>query len=121
MVSMKNHLLEIMSLQITSSGKTNFKGWALFCILKVSSSECAVSNFLSLSHSRTSRTEQGQTPGALQLHKQGWIAGQMAQSMNNGNSIGCDGSTPRCWEKIQALVPPAYFLLFCLCIVSWRK
>lgn len=56
---MKNHLLEIMSLQITSSGKTNFKGWALFCILKVSSSECAVSNFLSLSHSRTSRTERG--------------------------------------------------------------
>lgn len=43
------------------------------------------------------------TTGMLWLHKQGWIAWQMAQSMHNGNSISCDQSSTKCGGKVHTL------------------
>lgn len=56
------------------------------------------------------------TTGMLQLHKQGWIAWQMAQSMNNGNSISCDWINYQVHGKIQTLskyLLEGGLLLFC--------
>lgn len=70
------------------------------------------------------RDRTGWTTGMLQLHKQGWIAWQMAQSMDNGNSISRVPSTTRPEGKAKLWTPSGRWLTFPLfmpCTVSWEK
>ena len=110
--------------QIDSSRKTNLKRWALFYIQKVNSFMlCYIWFSQSVMLLKVQdRTEW--TTGMLRLHKQGWIAWHMAQSMNNGNSISCDKSSIKCGVKSTLLVPPGSGLLFPLSMpytISWEK